>query len=82
MKDNSTWPLKLTVEGREDLVGVAVKNSKKIDGINALAILEGVTEGLSPAHSTESHWRLNSTRREWKVEWNVMQLMVKHMPVI
>lgn len=52
------------MEGREDLVGVAVKNSKKIDGINALAILEGVTEGLSPAHSTESHWRLNSTRRE------------------
>ena len=35
---------KLTMEGREDLVGVAVKNNKKIDGINALAILEGVTE--------------------------------------
>ena len=37
---------------------------KKIDGVNVLAILEGVTELLSTAHSTESYWRLDSTRRE------------------
>ena len=32
--------------------------------MNVLVILEGVTERLSTAHSTESYWRLDSTRRE------------------
>ena len=31
--------------------------------MNALVILEGVTERLSTAHSTESYWRLDSTIR-------------------
>ena len=32
--------------------------------MNALVILEGVTERLSTAHCTESYWRLDSTIRE------------------
>ena len=50
--------------GKRRFGGEAAKNNKEIDGVNALAILDGVTERLSTARSAESWWRLDSTRRE------------------